>query len=473
VLWRRKRLLSAQRHAPLPRPRRPWLAGHKQGLAYGLVAASIAVVIGAAAIGGVHLRRSAVIERQTLRIQQLGGLAFQLQDFLSQAQAMGRVGEGLAARRTQALTAANTSFRLVRAHDRAAGDRLGPAYAAFIRTSSRAFEKARTDNGQVPAAQQRQVERRLTRFESRVDSEIARQAEATSVTNPRARLALIVAAAAAALLIGVLIWQFEMQRRAGRIDRDTAERSEELVRLRDDFAAAVSHELRTPLTSILGYLELIRDNDSGQRSPDDEAYLAVVQRNAERLLALVSDLLLVAEVEDRVLALQIEEVDLGELATECAEAAKPAADAKRIRLTLQRELRDRFEGDPIRLAQMMDNLVSNAIKFTPAGGEVTITTAARDGHALFQVSDSGPGISVADQAHLFDRFFRTREAAEQATTGTGLGLTITKAIVDAHGGSIHVTSAVGMGTTFRVQLPHSHADAESPAAEERSALPHS
>ena len=431
------------------------------------------VVIGAAAIGGVHLHRSAAIERQTLRIQQLGGLAFQLQDFMSQVQTMNGVSGELAADRARALVAAGTAFRLVRTHDRAAGDRLGPAYAAYIGGSNRAFERADANGGRVPTAQQRQVERRLARFESRVDSEIARQAEATSVTNPRARLALIVAAVAAALLIGVLIWQFEMQRRAGRIDRDTAERSEELVRLRDDFAAAVSHELRTPLTSILGYLELIRDNDSGQRSADDEAYLAVVQRNAERLLALVSDLLLVAEVEDRVLVLQIEEVDLGELATECAEAAKPAADAKRIQLTLHRELRDRFEGDPIRLAQMMDNLVSNAIKFTPAGGEGTITTAARDGHALFQVSDSGPGISVADQAHLFDRFFRTREAAEQATTGTGLGLTITKAIVDAHGGSIDVTSAVGIGTTFLVQLPHSRTDADRTAMDDRSVLPHS
>jgi signal transduction histidine kinase len=102
---------------------------------------------------------------------------------------------------------------------------------------------------------------------------------------------------------------------------------------------------------------------------------------------------------------------------------------------------------------MMDNLVSNAIKFTPAGGRVAVRTELSVDSVLFEVSDTGPGISVPDQAHLFERFFRTRSAIDQAVKGTGLGLAITKAIVDAHHGSISVDSSLGRHTTFRVLLP--------------------
>ncbi len=390
-----------------------------------------------------------------MRTQQLGGLAFQLKDFNSRAEIGKTPSAGLVAARARVLDAANAKLELIRKHGNAEGDRLQGPYGSYVRASSRAFDEALAHGGRLSDGTQQQVESTLTGLESQVDAEIGRLAHSTRVTNPQARLALIVAAVAAALLVGLLIWQFEMQRRAGRIDRDNAERSKELVRLRDDFAAAVSHELRTPLTSILGYLELIRDNESANRSPEDDAYLAIVQRNAERLLRLVSDLLLVAEVEDRVLALHVEDVALGEIAAECVEAAQPAAAAQRIELTLHNESPGEISGDPIRLAQMMDNLVSNAIKFTPDGGRVTVTTSAVDGHIVLEVADSGPGITPADQAQLFDRFFRTRDAAVRATTGTGLGLTITKAIVEAHDGTIGVESAVGAGTTFRVELPQS------------------
>jgi signal transduction histidine kinase len=178
-------------------------------------------------------------------------------------------------------------------------------------------------------------------------------------------------------------------------------------------------------------------------------------------MQLVDDLLLVAEVEESMLALQIDDVDLRDLARECVQAAMPAADKKDIELELRAESSEPLRGDPVRLAQMMDNLVSNAIKFTPNGGRVTITTASRGAQALFEVDDSGLGISAADQSHLYDRFFRTSDAAVQATPGTGLGLTITKAIIDAHGGSIDLRSTVGTGTTFGVLLPRIPA-AEAP-----------
>jgi signal transduction histidine kinase len=445
--------LSAQRHTPRPRPKRPWLIDHQQRLGYVLVALSLAVVVGTATAGGFQLHRSADLERQTLRTQMLGGLVFQVQDFVSRAQTDQAAIEGLAAGHARAVAAANRAFLVLKAHDPNAAGRIRAPFVVYLRGSTFAFARARADNGRLPRAEQRQVERNLTLLESRIDAEIDRQAHETRIANPRARFWLIAAAIAAGLLIALLIWQFEMQRRAGRIDRDHVERAEELMRLRDDFAAAVSHELRTPLTSILGYLELIRDDESVVRSAEEQTYLAIVQRNAERLLRLVSDLLLVAEVESGTLTLRVADVDLGALASECVDAAKPAADAGGIELTLNDGSTQPMSGDPTRLAQMLDNLVSNAIKFTPSGGSVTITTATRDGDTFLEVVDSGVGISPVDQTQLFDRFFRTPDAAARATPGTGLGLTITKAIVDAHGGTIGVTSTVGRGTTFTVRLP--------------------
>jgi signal transduction histidine kinase len=402
-----------------------------------LVAVTLAVVVVAATLGGWQLHHAAEIERQTLRTQQLGSSAFQLQTFFSQGSSAGR-------RATRAAT--DDAFKRVEAHDSSEATRIRPSYVAYIDASDKAFAALSAD--------QSAVARRLERLEAAIDTEISRQAHQTHVTNPRARLALITAAAAAALLIALLIWQFEMQRRAGRIDRDNAERTRELMRLRDEFVATVSHELRTPLTSIMGYLELISDDSFAARTPEQDTFLGVVQRNAERLMHLVSDLLLVAEAKDRKLDLDVHDVDLQRLVTECVEAAKPAADAKQIELTVDHGAPAHLKGDPLRLAQLMDNLVSNAIKFTPQGGRVSVTTGARDGSTVLEVTDSGSGISDADQLQLFNPFFRTRSATAQAIPGTGLGLTITKAIVDAHNGSIDVRSVVGRGTTFNVLLPH-------------------
>jgi len=251
----------------------------------------------------------------------------------------------------------------------------------------------------------------------------------------------------------LLVWQFELQRRAGRIDRDNAARSEELSRLRDEFVASVSHELRTPLTSIIGYLELLTEDETGNLTAQQQTFLGTVQKSTQRLRQLVGDLLLVAEAEREVLPLDLRDVDLGALAADCVEAAQPLADAKEIDLNLNRGPSYAIRGDPVRLAQMMDNLVSNALKFTPPGGSVAVRTSNEDGQAFFEVKDTGTGISAADQAHLFERFFRARPAIDKAVRGTGLGLAITKAIVDAHKGSITVESTLGKESTFLVRLP--------------------
>jgi PAS domain S-box-containing protein len=231
------------------------------------------------------------------------------------------------------------------------------------------------------------------------------------------------------------------------------ERLRELDRLKDEFISLVSHELRTPLTSIRGYLELLLDGGAGELSEDQSRFLAVVDRNSKRLLQLVGDLLFLAQVEAGKLALELHGVDLDDVVAEAVEAAKPIADEKGIELRTSVDPTPLMLGDRSRLAQVIDNLVSNALKFTNNGGSVDVRVSTAGGEAVLEVQDTGMGIALADQGHLFDRFFRSSEATERAIPGTGLGLTIVKAIVERHEGTVEVESTEGEGTTMRVRLP--------------------
>ena len=223
-------------------------------------------------------------------------------------------------------------------------------------------------------------------------------------------------------------------------------------RLKDEFIALVSHELRTPLTSIRGYLELVLE-DADELGSDHRSFLEVVDRNADRLLGLVNDLLVVAQAEAGSLSFDWAEVELEPLLALCVEAAKPAAEAAGVRVGFTSDATQPIAGDRGRIAQLVDNLVSNAIKFTPGGGTVAVRVGPVPAGAVIEVADSGMGIAPEEQEQLFERFFRTRSATDAAIPGTGLGLSISKAIVDAHGGTIGVESAAGRGTTFRVELP--------------------
>jgi signal transduction histidine kinase len=231
------------------------------------------------------------------------------------------------------------------------------------------------------------------------------------------------------------------------------ERLRELDGLKDEFIASVSHELRTPLTSIRGYLELLQTEESENLRPEQREFLAIVDRNGERLLGLVSDLLFVAQIDAGRLELTLAETDLGKLVEQTVESGRPAAAEKGIRLNAEIEERSMVYGDRIRLAQLLDNLVSNALKFTPPGGLVRVHLRTSGTKAVLEVSDTGVGMAAEDQEHLFDRFYRTPSARRLAVPGTGLGLSIAKAIVDAHEGTIGLVSSEGTGTIFRIELP--------------------
>jgi signal transduction histidine kinase len=234
------------------------------------------------------------------------------------------------------------------------------------------------------------------------------------------------------------------------------ERLKALDRLKDEFVAVVAHDLRTPLTSIRGYLELLIDGGAGELSEEQQRFLTVVDRNSKRLMQLVGDLLFLAQIEAGKLALELGEVDLDAVIADCLEAAKPMADEKGITLESSAERLPSMIGDRGRLAQVLDNLVSNALKFTGEGGTVTVRASSVEGNAVIEVEDTGMGIAPEEQEQLFDRFFRSPEATERAIPGTGLGLTIAKAIVERHEGSIEVESVFGKGTTMRVLLPVRH-----------------
>jgi signal transduction histidine kinase len=389
----------------------------RQRIVWALIGVALAGTIAVAAIGGFRLHHAVLLERQSLRTQELAQAALALAD----APATPRV-------------TLDNAFRAVALHNPTEADRLRRSYSAF---------RSAPEEGAL-----------LTRFESQVRTESARLAAATQVANPAARQAIIAAAVGAALVVLLLVWQFELERRSGRIDRDNVARSEELVRLRDEFVAVVSHELRTPLTSIIGYVELLTDKDeSSNLTEDQQGYLGVVRRSTVRLVDLVGDLLLVAEAGRGPLSLDVHDVDLAALVADAAELARPSAAAKDIELDVRPERTPSVPGDRMRLAQLLDNLVSNAVKFTPDGGRVTVRNFSAGAHAVLEVSDTGGGIAPDDRLHVFDPFFRARGTTARAVPGTGLGLSIAKAIVEAHGGDIEVDSAEGGGTTFRVSLP--------------------
>ncbi len=222
---------------------------------------------------------------------------------------------------------------------------------------------------------------------------------------------------------------------------------------------AVSHELRTPLTSIIGYVELMMDLDDDAISAPARRMLEVIERNASRELRLVNDLLDLSSIDVTTVE-EPQRVSLGSVARSCAEGAGVAALTKSVPVSVQVPPGLVVEGDPLRLAQVVDNLVVNALKFSPPGTEVVVAGGREAGEVWLEVRDRGTGVSEEELPRIFDRLFRSADAVRDQVPGAGLGLTIARAIVDAHRGRITATSTLGEGTTVRVVLPEAPSEIE-------------
>lgn len=221
-------------------------------------------------------------------------------------------------------------------------------------------------------------------------------------------------------------------------------------RIKSDFIHTVSHDLRSPLTAILGYVELLER--VGPLNDQQREFVRRIQTSVHSITALVNDLLDLGRIEAGFDASR-DLVLLQDVLHYTLETYQNQAQDKQITITVDIDPSlPAMRGNPIRLRQLMDNLVGNAIKYTPQGGRVRVSLQAEDGQIILQVADTGMGIPLADQPHIFEKFYRASNTPK-GTPGTGLGLAIVKSIVENHQGRIWLTSTPGQGSTFYVVLP--------------------
>jgi two-component system phosphate regulon sensor histidine kinase PhoR len=231
-------------------------------------------------------------------------------------------------------------------------------------------------------------------------------------------------------------------------------------RARDNFLYHVTHELRTPLTNIHAYVETLTKPDFDDEQTRKECYNVLISET-ERLSRLVEDILSISQLEVGTARFEPGEVDLTRLVRQMVQDNLGAADGKKIDLTLSLPPKvPKIRGDKQRLCVLLNNLVGNAIKYTPAAGKVQVKLELRDQRVLIAVSDTGIGIAPKDQPHVFDKFYRAADEAVQMVPGTGLGLALAREVARLHGGDIFLKSELGQGSVFTIELPLAAAEAE-------------
>lgn len=246
-------------------------------------------------------------------------------------------------------------------------------------------------------------------------------------------------------------WSYDTERQMRR-------EAELLARAREEVLGVVAHDLRNPLHLIIGTTQLLVDGDlpkTRQRS-----LLDVTTRAAKQMSRLINDLLDTVRLQAGRLSLDVEDVVIDDVLHQTEETFQPIAEEKHVRLEVAPDGPGMVRADPLRLSQIMGNLLGNALKFTPPHGSVTLNAKAQGDDVLFQVRDTGPGIPPDQLDHLFDKFWQARPTDHR---GAGLGLAIARGLVEAHGGKIWVESAVGAGSTFAFTVPAAHATVRTPS----------
>jgi signal transduction histidine kinase len=255
----------------------------------------------------------------------------------------------------------------------------------------------------------------------------------------------------AAVLLGNAQQYAESQDRAHQLASALAQ-LREFDRLKDEFIQNVSHELRTPMAIVRGYAELLDSGELGELQPEQRGPVSIIARRTRLLTRILDDLLAILEVEAN--QIRGEPVDLAglvqSLLPECA------AGLERAGLTLTAEIPSNLppiSGNSVHLRRMLDNLIGNAIKFTPAGGSIAVCLHSEGQDVLLEVADTGIGIPADLLDRIFDRFYQVNGATTRRYGGAGLGLALVKEIVEAHGGQVRVSSVLGKGSSFQVVLP--------------------
>jgi signal transduction histidine kinase len=228
----------------------------------------------------------------------------------------------------------------------------------------------------------------------------------------------------------------------------------EVDRLKSEFISQVSHELRTPLTSIKGYIDNLRDGVAGVLEQRQQNYLDRMAKNADHLVHLINDLLDVSRVESGKMVLHVTSLSLRDLVADVIDNLRPIAAEKRLEVVFTEFAREsEMRGDYGKLEQVIANLLTNAIKFTPPGGRITITMQRDERFLKTSIRDTGIGIPREKRSQIFERFYRIDQESPSKTNGTGLGLYIAKSLIEMHGGRIWVTSEIGKGSEFSFILP--------------------
>ncbi|MFN2157995.1 MAG: ATP-binding protein [Anaerolineae bacterium] len=238
-------------------------------------------------------------------------------------------------------------------------------------------------------------------------------------------------------------------------------REREIAQAKNEFVSVVAHELRTPMTSIKGYTDLILQGALGEVNDEQRHFLRIVKANVDRLSELIGDLLDTARIEAGRIRLEIEPIQVTSIVGEVCDSLAETIRERGLELTVEADPDvPTVQADRNRLIQILMNLLSNAYRYTPSGGSITVSVRLTDDAVLVAVADSGIGIAPEDQERIFERFHRVDNEIVNRQTGTGLGLTIARSLVELHGGRLWLESEFGVGSTFFFTLPIQHVDVQ-------------